>query len=50
MVKGKFSVVKGSVVRHFRQDIWSKELGSLGGWRRILDGVFENRTGGRSDR
>ena len=34
MVKGRFSVVKGSVVRHFRQDIWSKDLISLRGWRR----------------
>ena len=34
MVKGRFSVVKGSVVRHFRKDIWSKDLLSLTGWRR----------------
>lgn len=33
MAKGTFSTVKGSVVRHFRQDIWSKDLGDLAGWR-----------------
>lgn len=33
MVKGRLSTVKGSVVRHFRQDIWSKELDGLAGWR-----------------
>ncbi|MHC1700647.1 MAG: YhjD/YihY/BrkB family envelope integrity protein [Humidesulfovibrio sp.] len=30
---GKLSTVKGRVVRHFRQDIWSRDLGSLAGWR-----------------
>lgn len=34
MAKGRFSVVKGTVVRHFRQDIWSKDLGALDQWRR----------------
>ncbi len=28
-----FKTVKGRVARHFRQDIWSKDLGSLAGWR-----------------
>jgi membrane protein len=34
MAKGRFEAAKGSVVRHFRQDIWNKDLGSLAGWRR----------------
>jgi len=34
MVTGRLGTVKGSVVRHFRQDIWSKELGALETWRR----------------
>jgi membrane protein len=34
MTKGSYRAVKGSVVRHFRHDIWSKELDSLAGWRR----------------
>jgi membrane protein len=34
MAKGRMSSVKGSVTRHFRQDIWSAELGGLDLWRR----------------
>ncbi|MDO9083629.1 MAG: YihY/virulence factor BrkB family protein, partial [Humidesulfovibrio sp.] len=33
MAKETFKTVKGRVARHFRQDIWSKDLGSLAGWR-----------------
>ena len=34
MTNGRFSTVKGRVVRHFRQDIWGQELGSLALWRK----------------
>jgi len=34
MVKGKVGKVRGRVARHFRQDIWSKELAGLDLWRR----------------
>lgn len=33
MAKVTLKTVKGNVLRHFRQDIWSKDLGSLAGWR-----------------
>jgi len=36
MAKGRFSAVKGTVVRHFRQDIWSRDLGALELWRRRI--------------
>ncbi len=33
MAKGMLGTVKGQVLRHFRQDIWSKDLGELAAWR-----------------